>query len=146
MAGREILGLEEPSEFLADLTKDQTGTAEAIVAVYAAYQQPVSTNAPRSAAFQLYREGRLGLLAAWDAAYLNDVLGNSGPKALKQTDDYLLAFRNVRFVKRLQRQLSQGGVFIAVGAGHLPGPQGLVALLREEGYTLTRIVLPGEAE
>ncbi len=146
LAGARILGLEEPGEFLADLTKDKTGTAEAIIAVYAAYQKPVSTNAPRSAAFQLYREGRLGLLAAWDAAYLKDVLGNLGPKALEQTDDYLLAFRNVRFVNRLDRQLSQGDVFVAIGAGHLPGPQGLVELLRKEGYTLTRIVLPGEAE
>ncbi|MDJ0637902.1 MAG: TraB/GumN family protein [Paracoccaceae bacterium] len=146
LAGARILGLEEPGEFLADLTNDKTGTAEAIIAVYAAYQMPVSTNTPRSAAFQLYREGRLGLLAAWDAAYLTDVLGNLGPKALEHTDAYLLAFRNVRFVNRLERQLSQGGVFVAVGAGHLPGPDGLVALLRDDGYTVTRIVLPGEAE
>ena len=35
--------------------------------------------------------------------------------------------------------LDEGGVFIAVGALHLPGRQGLVALLREAGYTVTAV-------
>jgi uncharacterized protein YbaP (TraB family) len=30
-------------------------------------------------------------------------------------------------------------VFISIGALHLPGKQGLVALLREAGYTVTPI-------
>jgi uncharacterized protein YbaP (TraB family) len=33
--------------------------------------------------------------------------------------------------------LAEGGAFIAVGALHLPGRHGLVALLREAGYTVT---------
>ena len=35
--------------------------------------------------------------------------------------------------------LEQGRVFIAIGALHLPGKQGLVALLREAGYTVTPV-------
>jgi uncharacterized protein YbaP (TraB family) len=35
--------------------------------------------------------------------------------------------------------LAEGGVLIAVGALHLPGKQGLVALFREAGYTLTPV-------
>jgi uncharacterized protein len=33
--------------------------------------------------------------------------------------------------------LQRGGAFIAVGALHLPGPEGLVELLREAGYEVT---------
>jgi hypothetical protein len=35
--------------------------------------------------------------------------------------------------------LQEGGVFIAVGALHLTGKRGLVALMREAGYTVTAI-------
>ncbi len=40
--------------------------------------------------------------------------------------------------------LEEGGLFIAVGALHLPGKKGLVALLREAGYTVTadRVAAP----
>ncbi|MDR3428004.1 TraB/GumN family protein [Silvimonas sp.] len=51
----------------------------------------------------------------------------------------LLIDRNLRFAQRLQEPLAKGGNFIAIGAMHLPGPQGLVALLRKAGYTLTPV-------
>ncbi len=147
VAGAEVLGLEEPFQMIDDMAaEDARATAEAIIAVYGAYLKPVDDNKSRATAFAMYREGRLGLMAAWDAAYLNQVLGNRGPEALRMTDDYLLGFRNVRFLERLRPELSEGGVFVAVGAGHLPGEDGLVAMLRREGYELTRVPLPGEAE
>ncbi len=145
LAGAEIRGLEEPSEFLADLNADEE-TANAIIAVYAAYLMPVTSNAERATSFGFYREGRLGLMMAWDAAYMAQVLGDQGTKALQLTDDYLLTVRNRRFLDRLAEDLPAGGVFIAVGAGHLPGKDGLVTMLRQAGYKVTRVVLPGEAE
>lgn len=45
--------------------------------------------------------------------------------------------RNVRMMERARPLLEQGHVFIAVGALHLVGDDGLVALLREQGMTLT---------
>jgi uncharacterized protein len=36
-------------------------------------------------------------------------------------------------------QLEQGGLFVAVGALHLPGQQGLVALFREAGFTVIAV-------
>ena len=58
---------------------------------------------------------------------------------------YLVYERNRGFVTRAKRLLDQGDVFIAVGSFHLPGKDGLVAMLRVAGYRVERIVLPGEA-
>ncbi len=145
LAGAEILGLETPDDFFNDLA-DKDKVANAIIAVYAAYLMPQTTNDTRKTGFALYREGRLGLMAAWDAAYLDQVLGERGPEALALTDGYLLTFRNMRFIEKLRPELDQGGVVTAVGAGHIAGKTGLVALLRGAGYRVERVVLPGEAK
>jgi uncharacterized protein YbaP (TraB family) len=36
-------------------------------------------------------------------------------------------------------QMQKESTFFAVGAGHLGGAQGVIALLREAGYTVTAI-------
>lgn len=51
----------------------------------------------------------------------------------------LLDKRNVRMVKRLQPILQQGNAFIAIGALHLPGATGVLALLEERGYVVSSI-------
>jgi len=48
----------------------------------------------------------------------------------------LLDERNERWVKQLTPIIDEGQAFIAVGALHLAGEQGLVSLLTQEGYTL----------
>jgi len=53
--------------------------------------------------------------------------------------DRLLAQRNVRMAERLAPRLKEGNAFIAVGAAHLPGPQGLLNLLEKAGYRVTSI-------
>ncbi len=47
--------------------------------------------------------------------------------------------RNKRMRERALPQLEKGGTFIAVGALHLGGEEGLVALFRESGYTVTPV-------
>jgi hypothetical protein len=51
----------------------------------------------------------------------------------------LLTDRNRRMVRRMQSRLRRGNAFIAVGAAHLPGPQGLIELLGREGYRLSAV-------
>ncbi|WP_429538012.1 TraB/GumN family protein [Paraburkholderia youngii] len=38
--------------------------------------------------------------------------------------------------------LDEGGAFVLVGVGHLPGRDGLIELLRARGYTVTPVTLP----
>lgn len=51
----------------------------------------------------------------------------------------LLTERNSKMLSVAEPLLTQGGAFIAVGALHLPGKQGLVALLRQAGYAVTAV-------
>ncbi|HML28047.1 MAG TPA: TraB/GumN family protein [Hyphomicrobium sp.] len=51
----------------------------------------------------------------------------------------LLIDRNARMRTAMLPLLEKGDAFIAVGALHLPGPTGLVALLRQSGYTVTPV-------
>ena len=51
----------------------------------------------------------------------------------------LIEKRNRTMANRAAQYLKRGNVFIAVGVLHLPGQKGLVALLREAGYTLTPV-------
>jgi uncharacterized protein YbaP (TraB family) len=49
-----------------------------------------------------------------------------------------LVERNRRWMPQLERYLSGGGAFVAVGLGHLLGDDGLPALLARAGYTVER--------
>jgi hypothetical protein len=51
----------------------------------------------------------------------------------------LLGARNERWLPFVEKLADEGGGFLAVGAGHLPGADGLVALLRGRGYQVTRV-------
>jgi uncharacterized protein YbaP (TraB family) len=51
----------------------------------------------------------------------------------------MLTLRNHRMVERMEQFFNQGKVFIAVGALHLVGDEGLIALLRQRGYTVDSI-------
>jgi len=50
--------------------------------------------------------------------------------------DLLLYGRNRKWAKNLQPLLGKKSLLVAVGAAHLPGTSGVIALLRKEGYTV----------
>jgi uncharacterized protein len=52
---------------------------------------------------------------------------------------YRVEERNVRMVERMTDRLAEGGVFVAVGALHLPGERGILNLLARRGYRISRV-------
>jgi uncharacterized protein YbaP (TraB family) len=54
---------------------------------------------------------------------------------LKLQYEFLTA-RNQRWIPRMKAELEQGGAFVAVGAMHLPGGDGVLHLLEKEGFTV----------
>jgi uncharacterized protein YbaP (TraB family) len=57
-----------------------------------------------------------------------------------ENNDALLKNRNTNWVRQLDTILKQKNIFIGVGAAHLLGDVGLIALLRKEGYTVTPLL------
>lgn len=78
---------------------------------------------------------RLGDVETLEAALETGLLADP------ELRDALLVRRNREWAEAVDRILSGGDAspFVAVGAAHVPGDQGLVALLREKGYTVTRV-------
>ena len=60
-------------------------------------------------------------------------------EVFQRASERLIYSRNENWAEQLKAVLPEGGVFIAVGAGHLPGKRGLLNLLREQGYTVTPV-------
>lgn len=54
-----------------------------------------------------------------------------------QYEDLLLVGRNKNWIPVMQKMMGEQRTFFAVGAGHLGGNNGVVNLLKDEGYTLT---------
>ena len=81
---------------------------------------------------QLYRHERLDSLHLM----VEEGLREDYPALAKA----LLADRNRAWVPQLEALSQTGTMFVAVGAGHLSGPEGLIALLRERGWICSRFM------
>ena len=55
-------------------------------------------------------------------------------------DDLLLKNRNRDWIIKLKKIMAKESVFVAVGAGHLTGDDGIINLLRKEGYKVEPLV------
>jgi uncharacterized protein YbaP (TraB family) len=62
-----------------------------------------------------------------------------GPDFLRAFMERLLDRRNVVMVARMAPLLGAGNAFIAVGAAHLPGDKGILYLLEQQGYQISRV-------
>ena len=59
---------------------------------------------------------------------------------MEKHQDLLLNDRNKNWVAQLNKIMKTQNVFVAVGTGHLVGKEGLISLLRKEGYTLKPVL------
>jgi len=82
-----------------------------------------------------YRQRDLdGLLAISEAS-----MQQGDQRLADEFQQRLVVDRNHLMVDRMRQYLQQGKVFVAVGALHLPGEEGLLNLLEQQGYTVRRV-------
>ncbi|MGP6087452.1 TraB/GumN family protein [Antarctobacter jejuensis] len=144
--GTPILALEPVDRLSRKLdTPGNEGLARALIATYGVYLLPGSPPEARATSLALYTEGRIGMMMAWDEAEVTGTLGAEGPDLYARMTEYLVDERNRDFVNAAREALKAGNLFIAVGSFHLPGQNGMIELLRTEGFDVSRVSLPGEA-
>ena len=86
------------------------------------------------------------LLSAWKRrdlaammAISDDAMQSGDQRIARDFEQRLIIDRNRLMAERIEPHLERGGAFIAVGALHLPGDDGLLNLLERRGYTLMLI-------
>jgi uncharacterized protein len=75
-------------------------------------------------------------------AYKNEDLGSLSEEMSESPEwrgyeDILLVNRNRNWIPVMESAMKTGSSLFAVGAGHLPGKEGVIHLLRQAGYTVT---------
>lgn len=145
-AGAKILALESVDRIFETMNKPKNKElAYDMIELYGAGLNPAQTARDRTTFFALYLQGQIGAMMAWERSDMNTLLGApKGAELIARVDEYLLDERNETFVANLQKELEIGGVFCAVGSYHLPGANGMIAMLRRAGYKVERVPLDGE--
>lgn len=70
-------------------------------------------------------------------------LGANQRPAMRPFYEAMFDKRNLEMAQRVDALLGEGGsLLVAVGAGHLVGPTGLVKQLRQRGYTVEQVYVP----
>lgn len=85
---------------------------------------------------ELYIQGQTGMIMPmieWSSAQT----GADDNDAYAEFEKQMVHSRNHTMAQRLAPMLEDGNAFVAVGALHLPGNDGLVQLLRDNDYTVT---------
>lgn len=127
--GLPVSGLESMEELVGSLEALDTADQVAMLTDALCAHERVMESVPEQVA--RYLEGDLAALAALSAPPEADAA-----RAARFLETLLYA-RNARMRDRLVAALGEGGVFVAVGALHLPGERGLLRLLEGSGFVVT---------
>lgn len=123
-AKKPIMGLEKAADQFAVIDKPgPKKTAEQLVKFVREYEK---SRKEFNEMLDLYRQQDV------EALYR---LTESQPDYADQIED-LLWNRNANWIGVLEKAMAEKATFVAVGAGHLGGPKGVLALLRAKGYQI----------
>jgi len=123
-----VKGLEQVEEQLATIDKQpldsQAVSLQKMVMSFDSVQQAFTKLT------QVYKQKNIDSLYAF--------MRSSGLDEAFETA--LLTERNLRWIPRIKSIAAKQPSFFAVGSGHLGGDQGVIALLRKEGYTVKPVL------
>ncbi|MGD1877709.1 MAG: TraB/GumN family protein [Kiloniellaceae bacterium] len=130
--GKEVIALETTEEqiriFSGLSLEDQVSMLRSAIEAYDDPRVKVQW-------VELYLDGDLAQrYALWQR-----FLGYLEPGVAQRFNNRLATRRNRAMVEHLLPIFAKGSTFVAVGVMHLPGEQGILRLLEQRGYTVTRL-------
>jgi uncharacterized protein YbaP (TraB family) len=133
-AQKSVAGLETAQEQVDVF--DQMSIADQLWLLNQAVREIAQTDALFPEMLEAYVQGDLAALMLMQQQMMS---------AESDIDDRLmhrlLTVRNQRMVKRMLPYLQQGDAFIAIGALHLPGQDGVLHLLQQQGYSVAPVYI-----
>jgi len=124
----ESIGLETVQEQIGFF--DQIPQQELALIIVDYFDESDSLMAQTKLMQEIYKSGNLDSLASF--------MVESSPE-LMEFEELLLTKRNQNWIPKLLPLIQSKSSFIAVGAAHLAGENGLIELLKKEGYKLTPV-------
>jgi uncharacterized protein len=134
LKGRRIVGLETLGEQMRAFTNLTLAQQREMLAQDLA-QTPAQNAADVQTLLRLWRVGDADAIAAWESARSEKLARDK--RVSDSVDNRIVYERNRRFVSRMLLIAAPNKpVFVAIGALHLGGRKGVLALLRERGFTV----------
>jgi uncharacterized protein len=134
-AGKPVIGLE--TQYETARTIAQTSLAAQFRAMLAYARISEAPEDEFETTIQIYLDRLVPLFTLFE--YSPFPLSADELEAFREFDRYSLDERNLTMRDRALPLIKEGKAFIAVGAAHLPGDQGLVELFRKAGYEVTPV-------
>jgi uncharacterized protein len=131
----KVIGLETTQEQLEAIATMRPEVAAALLTVAA--REPGMNDDLYATMLRLYLESRPAEILP-----ISDAVGGLSEAERSAEDQFmrvLLVGRNAVMAERAAPLLASGGAFIAVGALHLTGKDGLIERFRADGYTVTKV-------
>lgn len=92
--------------------------------------------------YNMYVRGQIQHIWQWNLLVISQSPEKSGVALAKSyLEKGMLLRRNQAWLPAILQRIQKGGAFIAVGAFHLGGRNGLLPMLQKRGYQITRIKL-----
>lgn len=133
--GKQLKGLETLAEQMSILTSLPIDLQIRLLADTAALGSTLDDM--MATMTDLYLAGQLDMIMPLIEYGSRETGGDHG--AYAEFEKNMVQTRNHTMAERLQPLLRDGNAFVAVGALHLPGDEGLVQLLRNAGYQVTAV-------
>jgi uncharacterized protein YbaP (TraB family) len=131
--GKQVYGLETAQEQL-HVFESMSG-ADQVALLKDAVENFPDIDAMHAALLTAYKQRDLnGLMVISEAS-----MQQGDQRLADEFRQHLIVDRNHRMAERMRPYMQQGKAFIAVGALHLPGEEGLLNLLEQQGYTVRRL-------
>lgn len=89
--------------------------------------------------YKVYFNSMLSIYKSQQLTKIANMMNDSSFGGAEDTE-ILLNSRNRNWVAQLDDIMTKNSVFTAVGAGHLPGENGVLELLRKKGYTVRPVL------
>lgn len=133
--GKEVVGIEDPIEHFS--TMDSFTNAEQVMMLRGVLKRtPEDKQRDYEDLLNAYLAGGSDQVAQLD----DKITGGMLPKDLwARMRQKILTDRNTVMAERIVNSAKNKSLFVAVGASHLAGDTGLIALLRKAGFKLTPI-------